>query len=153
MAQAKVEIIDALRRTAKKLGSGNDYMWGHMGSCNCGNLAQEITKRSKAEIHAYAMQGHGDWNEQLNDYCGITQMPIDLVIHEMLTSGFSLDDLQNLEKFASQNGAKFYNLPYNQERITLRHRPTSVPQELNFGSQILVPLCAGVSIEWSIEGA
>lgn len=61
--------------------------------------------------------------------------------------------LQNLEKFASQNGAKFYNLPYNQERITLTHRPTSVPQELNFGSQILVPLCAGVSIEWSIEGA
>jgi hypothetical protein len=102
MAQAKVEIIDALRRTAKKLGSGSDYMWGHMGSCNCGNLAQEITKRSKAEIHAYAMQGHGDWNEQLNDYCGNTQMPIDLVIHEMLTSGFSLEDLQNLEKLADK---------------------------------------------------
>lgn len=102
MAQAKVEIIDALRRTAKKLSVGSEYMWGHMGSCNCGNLAQEITKRSKAEIHAYAMQGHGDWNEQLNDYCGITQMPIDLVIHEMLTSGFSLEDLQNLEKLSDK---------------------------------------------------
>ena len=98
MAQAKLEVIEALRRTAKKLDAGTQYMWGHMGSCNCGNLAQEITKRSKAEIHAYAMQGHGDWNEQLNDYCGTTQMPIDLVIHEMLTSGFELADLQNLEK-------------------------------------------------------
>jgi len=60
MAQAKTEIIDALRRTADKLKNGSQYMWGHMGSCNCGNLAQEVTKRTKAEIHAYAMQGHGD---------------------------------------------------------------------------------------------
>lgn len=102
MAQAKVEIIDALRRTAKKLSSGNEYMWGHIGSCNCGNLVQEVTKRTKAEIHAYAMQGNGDWNEQLNEYCGISEMPIDMLIHEMLTSGFSLDDLQNLEKLSDK---------------------------------------------------
>ncbi len=102
MAQATFEIIDALRRTAKKLNTSSEYMWGHMGSCNCGNLAQEVTKRSKAEIHAYAMQGNGDWNEQLNDYCGTTQMPIDLVIHEMLTSGFSVEDLQNLEKLSDK---------------------------------------------------
>ena len=102
MAQAKFEIIDALRRTAKKLETGSQYMWGHMGSCNCGNLAQEITKRSKAEIHAYAMQGHGDWNEQLNEYCGTTEMPLDLVVHEMLSSGFALEDLQNLEKLSDK---------------------------------------------------
>lgn len=102
MAQAKLEIIEALRKTAKKLNSGSPYMWGHMGSCNCGNLAQEITKRSKAEIHAYAMQGHGDWNEQLNDYCGTTAMPINLVIHEMLSAGFALEDLQNLEKLSDK---------------------------------------------------
>jgi hypothetical protein len=102
MAQAKLEIIEALRKTAKKLSNGSPYMWGHMGSCNCGNLAQEITKRSKAEIHAYAMQGHGDWNEQLNDYCGTTAMPIDLVIHEMLSAGFALEDLQNLEKLSDK---------------------------------------------------
>ncbi len=69
MAQAKVEIIDALRRTAKKLSVGSEYMWGHMGSCNCGNLAQEITKRSKAEIHAYAMQGHGDSHDKTKLSC------------------------------------------------------------------------------------
>lgn len=101
MAQAKIEIIHAIRNTAKKLSDSNDYMWGHMGSCNCGHLAQEITKRTKAEIHALAMRGHGDWNEQLNDYCGMTQMPIDLVIHEMLTAGFSVEDLQQLERLSN----------------------------------------------------
>lgn len=103
MAQAKTEIIDALRRTADKLKNGSQYMWGHMGSCNCGNLAQEVTNRTKAEIHAYAMQGHGDWNEQLNDYCETSAMPIDLIIFDLLTAGFSIEDLQNLEKLSDKD--------------------------------------------------
>ena len=103
MAKASLDIIDALRRTAKKLATGTAYMWGHMGSCNCGNLAQEITKMSKEQIHAYAMQGHGDWNEQLNDYCEASQMPMDLLIHELLMTGFSTEDLKNLEKLADND--------------------------------------------------
>ena len=103
MAQAKTEIIDALRSTADKLKNGSQYMWGHMGSCNCGNLAQEVTNRTKAEIHAYAMQGHGDWNEQLNDYCETSAMPIDLIIFDLLTAGFSIEDLQNLEKLSDKD--------------------------------------------------
>ncbi len=63
------------------------------------------------------------------------------------------NSLDQFEKFASQNGAAFYNLPYNTERITLMLRPTPVPQELIFGSHTLVPLCAGENVEWSIEGA
>jgi len=102
MAQARLEIIEALRCTADKLQSGATYMWGHMGSCNCGNLAQELTQKTKAEIHAYAMQGSGDWNEQLNDYCGVSAIPIDLLIFEMLTAGFSLEDLKNLEKLSDK---------------------------------------------------
>lgn len=97
MAKASVEIVEALRNTVKKLKKGSPYMWGHMGSCNCGNLAQEITRFSKAEIHAYALQGSGDWNEQLNDYCESSQMPMDLLIFELLTFGFSVEDLQYLE--------------------------------------------------------
>jgi hypothetical protein len=102
MAKAKIETVDALRRAAKKIEAGAPYMWGHMGSCNCGNLAQEITQLSKGQIHAYAMQGRGDWNEQLNDYCSVSAMPIDLLIHEMLMYGFELSDLQNLEKLADK---------------------------------------------------
>ena len=44
------------------------------------------------------MQRYGDWNEQVDDYCSISQMPIDLVINEMLNAGLMLEDLKHLEK-------------------------------------------------------
>lgn len=97
MARASIEVVEALRNTVKKLKQGTPYMWGHMGSCNCGNLAQEITRYSKAQIHAYAMQNNGDWSEQLNDYCENSKMPMDLVIFELLSFGFTVEDLQHLE--------------------------------------------------------
>lgn len=102
MAVARIEIVQALRNTAKKLEKGSPYMWGHMGSCNCGNLAQEVTKLTKAQIHHYAMQGSGDWNEQLNDYCQTSKMPMDLLIFELLQFGFSVKDLQNLENLKDE---------------------------------------------------
>lgn len=97
MAKADVKVVQVLRQAAEKISQGSTYMWGHMGSCNCGHLAQEVTHLSKAQIHAYAMQGRGDWNEQLNDYCESSQMPLDLVIFELLSFGFSMEELKALE--------------------------------------------------------
>jgi hypothetical protein len=120
MAKASIEVIEALNKTADSIQNSSSYMWGHMGSCNCGNLAQIVTKRTKAEIHAYAMQGHGDWNEQVNHYCGQTEMPIDLIIFELLTFGFTTDDLKHLEKLSDPKilerlGNKKYSLSHNQK--------------------------------------
>lgn len=98
MARPTPELINALRRTARNLQQGAPYQWGHMGGCNCGNLAQELTKLNKDQIHSYAMQRYGDWNEQVDDYCQTSQMPIDLVINEMLNAGLMLEDLKHLEK-------------------------------------------------------
>ena len=56
MAAPSIELIKALRNTANSIERSQHYQWGHMGSCNCGFLAQEITKMTKAEIHARAMQ-------------------------------------------------------------------------------------------------
>lgn len=98
MARPTPKLINALRRTAQKLANGAPYEWGHMGGCNCGNLAQELTKLNRDEIHRYAMQRFGDWNEQIDDYCSTSQMPIDLVINEMLNAGLMLEDLKHLEK-------------------------------------------------------
>lgn len=98
MARPTPELINALRKTANNLKKGAPYQWGHMGGCNCGNLAQELTKLSKDEIHRYAMQRHGDWNEQAEDYCSTSQMPIDLLISEMLGAGLTLEDLKHLER-------------------------------------------------------
>lgn len=120
MAKASLEIIEAIKKTAQNIENGAPYMWGHMGSCNCGNLAQVITKRSKAEIHAYAMQGMGDWNEQIAQYCAQGNMPIDLIIFDLLSFGFTTDDLKHLEKLSDPSilaglGDKKNDLRHNQK--------------------------------------
>ena len=100
MAQASISVIQALRKTVDNLEKSASYQWGHMGSCNCGNLAQVITNLDKAEIHKSAMRRHGDWNEQLIDYCPTSGLPIDHIIDEMLAFGFSREDLAHLEKLS-----------------------------------------------------
>lgn len=102
MAKPNPELTAAIRRTAQKLQKGSPYQWGHMGSCNCGNLAQEITKLSKKEIHARALRSRsGDWNEQLIDYCPTSGLPMDEVISEMLAAGLDSKDLMQLEKLSN----------------------------------------------------
>ena len=102
MAHANLKLIDALRITAQKLAEGGNYQWGHMGSCNCGNLAQELTQLTKAEIHQFAMQGRGDWREQVEEYCPTSGLNIDLLIADLLNHGLSVTDLQDLEWLSDQ---------------------------------------------------
>lgn len=97
MAKASIEIINALRKTSEKLENGNPFEWGHMGSCNCGNLAQTITHFTKEEIHRFAMQKRGDWSDQLIDFCPTSGYPMDLIIQKMIEIGFTKDDLTHLE--------------------------------------------------------
>lgn len=107
MANPTPDLILGIRKTIQKLKNGAAYQWGHMGACNCGNLAQELTKLSKGEIHAYAMQRHGDWNEQLIDYCPTSGYPMDLMVGKMLETGLTLDDLMHLEKLSDPEILKF----------------------------------------------
>lgn len=97
MAKASLLLIDAIRKSAKALEQSNEYQWGHMGSCNCGFLAQQVTKLKKDEIHRRAMERYGDWTEQLNDYCPTSGLPLDEVISEMIAFGFDAQDLKHLE--------------------------------------------------------
>lgn len=117
MAKASLQLIDALRRTARKLYQSTEYQWGHMGSCNCGFLAQEITRLSKAEIHCRAMERYGDWNEQLNEYCPASGLPLDDVISEMIAFGFDADDLKHLEKLSDPTILRTFPL----EERNLKH--------------------------------
>jgi hypothetical protein len=100
MAKAYVKVISALRATAAQLDSTQDYQWGHMGSCNCGYLGQQVTKLDKAEIHRRALQRSGDWNDQLNDYCPASGLPFDDIISSLLSFGFDIEDLKHLEKLS-----------------------------------------------------
>ena len=97
MAVPSLHIIDALRKTANQLQNGSRYEWGHMGSCNCGNLAQTITTFSRAEIQKQALQKPGDWSEQLVEYCPSSGLPMDMIIEKMIDFGFTKQDLRHLE--------------------------------------------------------
>lgn len=59
--------------------------------------------------------------------------------------------LDKLEAFASFNGADFYGLPRNADRITLVRESWMVPESLPFGGDSLVPLRAGQSIAWKLK--
>ncbi|MDO7876070.1 hypothetical protein Q5H93_15100 [Hymenobacter sp. ASUV-10] len=118
MAIPTLPLIQALRSTAQRLATEAPYQWGHMGSCNCGHLAQTITKLTKGEIHARAMQRSGDWERQLTDYCPTSGLPMDETIDEILALGFSRQDLAHLERLASP--AVRAALPF-ERREALRH--------------------------------
>ncbi len=100
MAYPNITLIEAIRNTAKKLSRSDTYQWGHMGSCNCGHLAQELTQLSGKEIHARAMEKHGDWSEQLNDYCPSSGFLMDDLITHLLSFGLDTSDLMHLERLS-----------------------------------------------------
>ena len=58
--------------------------------------------------------------------------------------------LDRLEAFASFHGPDFYRLPRNRDAITLAKQPWTVPAELPFGGDTLVPMRAGESLGWKL---
>jgi dihydroorotase len=59
--------------------------------------------------------------------------------------------LDKLEGFASFHGADFYGLARNHRQITLVRSDWSVPGEIPFGADTLVPLRGGATVAWKIE--
>jgi len=99
--------IQILRSTAARLAASEHYAWGHMGSCNCGHLAQEITQLSKVDIHAFAMQRYGDWSTQVREYCVDSGLPIDWIIEQLLQEGFTTRELHELEGLEQDQVLKY----------------------------------------------
>lgn len=101
MATPNFKVIHALRETADQIQNSGRYEWGHMGGCNCGHLAQNITSFTRAEIQRFALQKRGDWSEQVIDYCPTSGFPMDLIIGRMIEFGFSRADLRQLENLSN----------------------------------------------------
>ncbi|PRP68958.1 dihydroorotase [Chromobacterium amazonense] len=59
--------------------------------------------------------------------------------------------LDKLEAFASLNGPAFYGLSANADRITLVKESWTVPAELPYPGDVLVPLRAGDSVGWRMK--
>ena len=58
--------------------------------------------------------------------------------------------LERLEPFASFHGADFYGVARNARTVTLLRESWSVPKTYEFGSDALVPLCAGDTLRWRV---
>jgi dihydroorotase len=58
--------------------------------------------------------------------------------------------LHKLEAFASFNGADFYGLPRNHDRITLQKQVWTLPEALPFGATELKPLRGGETLAWKL---
>lgn len=97
MANPNLTLIEALRNTANRLREGAHYAWGNHGSCNCGNLLQVITDLSKEEILTYAQTGIGEWTELAEDYCGVTNAPVSLLLKKLQETGLTPTDIHHLE--------------------------------------------------------
>jgi hypothetical protein len=90
-------LVHALRTVADRLAAGAPFQWGHMGHCNCGHLAQVVTRRTAAEIHRAALlRQTGEWSEYANDYCPSGAL-IDDIFEDLLALGMTRDDIAHLE--------------------------------------------------------
>ena len=58
--------------------------------------------------------------------------------------------VDRFEGFASEHGARFYGLPLNEDRITLRRETVQVPERLPAGSDDVVPFHAGETLRWRL---
>lgn len=117
MAKPSLKLIRAIRNTVRKLIQDGPYQWGHMGSCNCGLLAQEMTQVSKADIHSLAMHSEGSWTDQSRAYCPTSGLPMDLLIGAMLDYGLEIKDLEFLENLSDPRILRYLGLThlrYNQ---------------------------------------
>ncbi len=62
-----------------------------------------------------------------------------------------LGALTHLEAFCSLNGPAFYQLPVNEETITLTRREWTVPQAFALGDESLIPFLAGETLHWQVS--
>lgn len=63
-----------------------------------------------------------------------------------------LNALDKFEAFASHNGADFYGLPRNEEKVTLVKESWTMPEEVEIsGAGVIVPFWAGKEITWRLK--
>lgn len=117
MAIPSIALIEALKETADRLEKGAYYQWTHQGSCNCGHLAQTITKFTKEEIHRFALEKEGMWEDHALAFCPTSGYTVDHIIKSMVNIGLTTEDIANLEKLSDKKVLSY--IPY--EKRQLKH--------------------------------
>jgi dihydroorotase len=71
---------------------------------------------------------------------------------ELYASVFDeLDKIENLEAFSSHNGADFYGLERNTEKIVLNKVDWRIPESLPFVESEIIPFMAGETCHWKMQ--
>jgi dihydroorotase len=58
--------------------------------------------------------------------------------------------LDRLEAFASENGPRFYGLPFNEGQMVLERAPVTVPEAIPASGTKVVPFLAGETLPWRL---
>ncbi len=84
--------------------------------------------------------------------CGCAGVYSSFAAIELYAEVFEQENaLDKLEAFASFNGANFYQLPINTDKITLVKKSWQVPATMTFGEDVVVPVRANEDILWTVE--
>jgi hypothetical protein len=108
MARANLALIAVLRTTAARLKLGAPYRWTHLGACNCGHLAQTVTRLDAEAIRRYAMERAGEWADQVLEFCPASGYPMDEILRALFELGLTSDDLAHLEKLSAPQVLRRY---------------------------------------------
>jgi hypothetical protein len=149
MAFPNTVLIEALRTTAKRLNDGATYAWGNHGACNCGNLLQVITPLSRQEILQYAHTGIGEWTELSEDYCSVTNAPVDMLLSKLQEVGLTPSDIHNLEYL--DNREVLDKLPGGFRWLTKNVREDVIVYFETFANILEEQLLSGIDISHLIE--
>jgi hypothetical protein len=149
MAFPNTVLIEALRTTAKRLSDGATYAWGNHGACNCGNLLQVITPLSRQEILQYAHTGFGEWTELSEDFCGVTNAPVDMLLSKLQGVGLTPSDIHNLEYL--DNREVLDKLPGGFRWLTKNVREDVIVYFETFANMLEEQLLSGIDISQLIE--
>ena len=149
MAFPNMVLIEALRTTAKRLNDGATYAWGNHGACNCGNLLQVITPLSRQEILQYAHTGIGEWTELSEDYCSVTNAPVDMLLSKLQEVGLTPSDIHNLEYL--DNREVLDKLPGGFRWLTKNVREDVIVYFETFATMLEEQLLSGIDISHLIE--
>ena len=85
--------------------------------------------------------------------CGCAGCYTALHAMELYATAFEqVGALDKLEGFASVFGAQFYGLPLNARKIRLIKEEWTLPEQIAFAGQSLVPLNAGKTVGWKFVG-
>ncbi len=84
--------------------------------------------------------------------CGCAGAYTSFAAIELYAEVFSQENaMDKLEGFASHHGPDFYGIARNTDTITLTNEAWTVPATMALGEDVVVPLKAGESIQWTVK--